>query len=900
MKEKNHSKTLNLPKTKFSMKANLVQKERDILKFWDENNTYEKSLKDGPSFILHDGPPYANGDIHLGTALTKILKDAILKYKRFRGFKSKFVPGWDTHGLPIEVAVLKKDGGVDSNPIMRKKFKSHALKFVERQKKDFIRLGVLGEWDRPYLTLDKEFEWRQLEIFTDLLEKGYVFYEYKPVYWSVGCETALAEAEIEYHDHTSPSIYVEFKSKSPLLGEASFAIWTTTPWTLPANVAIAVNKDFEYSLMEIDGKNLVVATELVDKFTQEIGAKSIKVKKTFMGAELEGLEADHPFANRISKIILGDHVTLEAGTGCVHTAPGHGQEDFFVGKQYELDVLCPVDGKGYLTEEAGEFSGMFYEDANGKIIESLKNSGHLLGLKNIVHSYPHCWRSKKPIIFRATLQCFIDVEKSGLRGEALSALSNVSFTPKWSVNRISSMVEQRPDWCISRQRSWGVPIPVVFDKESQKPLPRVDISRAITSFVREHGIDRYLEAPLKEVLDGIKDIDLNGYEKGSDVMDVWFDSGATHHAVLNEHYGLSFPADLYSEGSDQHRGWFQTSLLTSVAQKGVAPYKHVLTNGFVVDAKGMKMSKSLGNVILPSEVIDKYGADILRLWVFSSDYTSDIRVSEEILEQVANSYKKIRNSIRFAIGNLYDFDPSKDMIGDEDLMPIDKIALERLELAKSEITKHYESYEIYKACSTIMHFLSAEMSSIYFDILKDRLYTSNAKGIERRSGQSILYKFLIDMVKAIAPILSFTAEEIWRSLFPEKGSIFQEEWFSTSTKQKSGNWEKLIAIRGLVNRHLELAKESKDINSSLEASVDLFIPDNFRVKDIEEYLEEIFIVSNVTLHQQMDNLQEDEGFGIRVTKFGGTKCSRCWKYYEDQYIKDKEEELCLKCSTLVG
>lgn len=899
MKQKNYSKTLNLPKTKFSMKANLVSKEKEILKYWEEERVYEKSIKEGPEFILHDGPPYANGDIHLGTALTKILKDAILKYKRFRGFKSKFVPGWDTHGLPIEIAVLKNREFNEADlPTMRKSFRNHALKYVERQKKDFIRLGVLGDWKKPYLTLDKEFEWRQLELFTNLLEKKYVFYDHKPVYWSVGCETALAEAEIEYHDHTSPSIYVKFKSSAPKLKGASFVIWTTTPWTLPANMAIALNGEFEYSLFEAQGEKYIVASNLLEKFASEVGLEDYNVVDKFHGKELEGLEADHPFMERKSKIILGDHVTLEAGSGCVHTAPGHGQEDFFIGKKYGLEVLCPVNGKGFLTEEAGQFSGLFYEEANEKIIEYLRSKEALMGVKKIVHSYPHCWRSKKPIIFRATRQCFIQVENGDLREKAIKALESVEFTPKWSINRIRSMIEQRPDWCISRQRSWGVPIPVIFHKESDEPLLNVEVSKAITQYVREKGIDSYLLEDLDKIVDGnALGIDLSNYVKGKDVMDVWFDSGATHHAVLNEHYGLSFPADLYSEGSDQHRGWFQTSLLTAVAQKEVAPYRNVLTNGFVVDANGMKMSKSIGNIILPSEVINKYGADILRLWVFSSDYTSDIRASEDILEQVANSYKKIRNSIRYALGNLYDFDFKNDGMDPSDMLEIDKVALGRIALFQKEVTEFYDSFEIYKAYSRIMLFVSSEMSSIYFDMLKDRLYTDSFNGKGRRSGQSVLYKFLMTIVKAIAPILSFTAEEIWQTITEGNRSIFEENWFPFENLSDDGKWDKICQLRSIVNRHLEMAKEKKLINSSLEAKVDIFIPPELAFPNSID-LAEVFIVSKVCIHKELGDLEEDQGVGLRIGKVDGVKCNRCWKYYEINNIKNKEEELCFKCSEI--
>lgn len=897
--KKNYSKTLNLPETSFSMKANLSQKEKELLEFWEKNEVYKKSIERKKEFVFHDGPPYANGEIHIGTSLNKILKDTFLKYKRLRGYKASFKPGWDTHGLPIEMKIVDRLDRSQDEISVRKKCRNYALSQIEKQKKDFKALGVLADWDNHYMTLDKKFISKQMEIFSEFVKKGYVFYGLKPVYWSVECETALAEAEIEYKERESFSIYVKFKlkdSKKFKYENVSLVIWTTTPWTLPANVAIALNPLFDYSLIEVNKQFLIVASDLIENFLKEISVQEYKEIEKFKGSELEFLKTEHPFIDRESLVILGDHVTLEAGTGCVHTAPGHGQEDFIVGKKYNLPILCPVNEKGILTEEAGKFANLFYEDANIKIIEELEKNNKLLKVSKIKHSYPYCWRSKTPIIFRATNQCFIDIEKSDLREKCLEALKEIEFVPNSSSNRMISMLKNRPDWCISRQRVWGVPIPVIFNKETNEPLLREDIILKIAEIVKEKDVYYYLETPLSELLKGF-DIDFDKYEKGKDIMDVWLDSGVVHYAVYE-----GKKADFYLEGTDQHRAWFQVSLITSIAHKNDAPYKRLVTHGFVVDGNGMKMSKSLGNTISPQEIIKESGADILRLWVASVDYVNDVKISKEILNHIIDNYRKIRNTIRFALGNLYDFE-LKDAIKYENLLEVDKVAMHRLKVLNNSLIDSYDNYELEKVYYRMINFISTEMSSFYFDILKDRLYTSEKSSFERRSGQTVLLNILINITKLLSPILSFTMEEIWQHLRDKKW-VKEESVFQTSltnlegTENKEEDWIFLNNLKNSTNKLLEKARNEKLINSSLEAIVKLNSEDLKIKKLISKYnLEELFIVSKVE-HSDIDKKFEEseiKNLKIKVEKYNAHKCSRCWKYYE----KLENEELCKKCLKIV-
>ena len=763
-----YNKTLNLPKTSFPMRAKLPQKEPDILNYWDDidiNRLVLEKNKNNPSYILHDGPPYANGDIHLGHALNKILKDIINKYKSMNGYYTPYVPGWDTHGLPIETQAIKKLN-INRHEVSTVKFrgmcKDYALEQVDKQRKGFKRLGVRGDWDHPYLTLNPDFE--------AMAEKGYIYKGLKPVYWCPTCETALAEAEIEYKDDKAESIYVKFMltdDKGKFAGITDdihsiyFVVWTTTTWTIPSNLAICLNPDLDYSLVKVEDKIFIMAKELVNSVCKDLGIGDFEIIGNYKGNDLEGMKAKHPLYDRDSLVILGDHVTLDAGTGCVHTAPGHGTDDFIVGQKYGLKAYNPVDEKGYFDESVGRYAGMRYDKAGAEIEKDLVKANALLGKKKIVHSYPHCWRCKNPIIFRATKQWFASIK--GFRDEALKAIKDVNWMPSWGEDRITNMVKDREDWCISRQRLWGVPIPIFYCKECGEPLIDKDTIAKITEIFKEKGSDAWFELSEEELLPEGKKCKCGStsFSKETDIMDVWIDSGSSHAAVLETRDELKRPADLYLEGSDQHRGWFQSSLLTSVATRGSAPYKSVLTHGFVVDGKGRKMSKSLGNGINTDDIIKKYGAEILRLWAISADYTSDMRISDKVLRQLTEVYRKIRNTIRFMLGNLSDFDPKNDAMKYSDLEEIDRWVLLRLERLKEKVTEAYESYQYHLIFHLVHNFCVVDMSNQYMDIIKDRLYTFKADSRERRSAQTAIYIILNDMIKLIAPVLSFTAEEVW-------------------------------------------------------------------------------------------------------------------------------------------
>lgn len=915
-----YAKTLNLPKTSFKMKANLAQKEPLTLRDWKKAEIYEKSLKEGaPFFVLHDGPPYANGDIHIGHALNKILKDIILKYKRLRGYNAPYIPGWDTHGLPIEWKIMEELGEKAKNmtPLqIRQECKKYALKWVEKQKEGFKRLGILGNWDNPYITLRPEYEAEQLKVFKEIYENGYIYKGLKPVYWSPTTETALAEAEIEYKDVTSHSIYVKFEGEKDLtdklgVDEASILIWTTTPWTLPANLGVFLHPEFDYGLYKTEKGNLVVAKDLAEDVFKTLDL-SYELLKEFKGTELEYTHYQHPFLDRKGLVMNADYVTIDAGTGAVHTAPGHGADDYNYSLKYNIGILSPVDDKGHMTKEAGKYEGMFYAKASKAIVEDLTESGHMLYHTTFVHSYPHDWRSKKPVIFRATEQWFISIDESDIRENALKALENVEFVPSWGKNRIGSMLETRPDWTISRQRVWGVPIPLFYNRATDEVIYEPEIMDRIIELVKKEGTDIWWKYEAKEIIGdellekyNLKDVDIR---KERSIMDVWFDSGVSHRSVLVPR-NLPRPADLYLEGSDQHRGWFQSSLLTSIASTKDAPYKRILTHGFTMDGQGRKMSKSLGNTILPKDITEKYGADILRLWVSSVDYREDVRISENILQQMSDAYRRIRNTARFLMGNLNNFDYANDKVDYKDMFEIDKWAMHKLEELKEKTTEYYDKYEFYSLFQEITYFCSMEMSSFYLDIVKDRLYCEGTTSIERRSAQTVLTEVLKVLVRIISPVLSFTADEIWERIpeaLKEEESVHLSKWIEANpeylNEELAKKWDKIARLRREVNKKLEAERQTGLIGHSLDARVLLNIV-NDEYSFIKDYTEnevsDLFIVSQVKFVN--DNLAESEieGINIGVEKASGEKCERCWKYDEEVGHDHNHSDVCPRCASVL-
>ena len=915
-----YAKTLNLPKTSFKMKANLAQKEPLTLRDWKKAEIYEKSLKEGaPFFVLHDGPPYANGDIHIGHALNKILKDIILKYKRLRGYNAPYIPGWDTHGLPIEWKIMEELGEKAKNmtPLqIRQECKKYALKWVEKQKEGFKRLGILGNWDNPYITLRPEYEAEQLKVFKQIYENGYIYKGLKPVYWSPTTETALAEAEIEYKDVTSHSIYVKFEGEKDLtdklgVDEASILIWTTTPWTLPANLGVFLHPEFDYGLYKTEKGNLVVAKDLAEDVFKTLDL-SYELLKEFKGTELEYTHYQHPFLDRKGLVMNADYVTIDAGTGAVHTAPGHGADDYNYSLKYNIGILSPVDDKGHMTKEAGKYEGMFYAKASKAIVEDLTESGHMLYHTTFVHSYPHDWRSKKPVIFRATEQWFISIDESDIRENALKALENVEFVPSWGKNRIGSMLETRPDWTISRQRVWGVPIPLFYNRATDEVIYEPEIMDRIIELVKKEGTDIWWKYEAKEIIGdellekyNLKDVDIR---KERSIMDVWFDSGVSHRSVLVPR-NLPRPADLYLEGSDQHRGWFQSSLLTSIASTKDAPYKRILTHGFTMDGQGRKMSKSLGNTILPKDITEKYGADILRLWVSSVDYREDVRISENILQQMSDAYRRIRNTARFLMGNLNNFDYANDKVDYKDMFEIDKWAMHKLEELKEKTTEYYDKYEFYSLFQEITYFCSMEMSSFYLDIVKDRLYCEGTTSIERRSAQTVLTEVLKVLVRIISPVLSFTADEIWERIpeaLKEEESVHLSKWIEANpeylNEELAKKWDKIARLRREVNKKLEAERQTGLIGHSLDARVLLNIA-NDEYSFIKDYTEnevsDLFIVSQVKFVN--DNLAESEieGINIAVEKASGEKCERCWKYDEEVGHNHNHPDVCPRCASVL-
>ncbi len=916
-----YNKTLNLPNTDFPMRAGLPQSEPVTLKKWDDNDIYGKLMEKNagkPMFILHDGPPYANGNIHLGTALNKVLKDFIVRYKNMSGFCAPFVPGWDTHGLPTELKARAKAGVSSSDAIsdveLRQICRDFALGYLDDQRNQFRRLGAIGDWSNPYITLTKDFEATQIEIFSEMAQKGYIYKGLKPVYWCPECKTALAEAEIEYAEDPCFSIYVKFPvcddmGKISALGvdpqKTYFVIWTTTTWTLPGNVAVCVGPDFNYCVIKSGDEFYIMAEELYKSAFEAAGIEDYEVVAEIKGSELEYIKTRHPFLDRESLVIVGDHVTLESGTGCVHTAPGHGVEDYDVCRNYpEIPIIVPVDADGRLTEEAGQFAGLLTDDANKPIAQHLESLGLLFGLKKIIHQYPHCWRCKKPVLFRATNQWFCSVDD--FKADAVKAINDVEWIPGWGKDRITSMVQDRKDWCISRQRRWGVPIPIFFCKECGEPYIDKAAMDAVAALFREEGSDAWFTHSAEEILpEGAKcsKCGHTSFEKERDIMDVWFDSGVTHAAVCKARPNLTWPADLYLEGADQYRGWFQSSLLTSVAVFGKAPYKSVLTHGWVVDGEGKKMSKSLGNGIDPQEVVDQYGADVLRLWVASSDYHVDIRISKEILKQLSEAYRKIRNTARYILGCINDFNPDTDAVAVDELMPIDKWAINKLNELMAKVKAGYDSYEFHQVYHAIHNFCVVDMSNFYLDVLKDRLYTEKVDSKARRAAQTAIYIILDSMTRMIAPILAYTSDEIWKYMPHRADADAECVLFNEMPKPVEialdadfiANWDKIHELRDTVKKQLEVAIKDKMIKASLEASVTLSAcgAEYDFIKSVEGELAAAFIVSEVIVEQAEGELQ------VAVNKAQGEKCERCWAYSKTVGENAEHPTLCARCAAVI-
>ncbi len=911
-----YNSTLNLPKTDFPMRAGLPKSEPVTLQKWEDNKVYDKlmELNEGkPLYVLHDGPPYANGDIHLGHALNKILKDFIVRYKNMAGFKSPFVPGWDTHGLPTELKARQKAGIGSSADIsvveLRKMCEEFVTGYINDQRDQFKRLGAIGEWDNPYITLKHEFEAEQIKVFAEMATKGYIYKGLKPVYWCPECKTALAEAEIEYAEDPCHSIYVKFKvtddlGKFEAMGidpsKVNFVIWTTTTWTLPANLAICVGPRYEYSIIKCGDEYYVMATDLFKSALDEAEITDYEVVATIKGSELEYMKTAHPFLDRESLVIVGEHVTLESGTGCVHTAPGHGVDDYNVCLNYDIPVICPVDSNGVLTEEAGQFAGLTTDEANKKIAIHLDETGSLFALKKIIHQYPHCWRCKSPILFRATDQWFCSVDD--FKNEAIDAINTVEWVPAWGKERISSMVRDRKDWCISRQRKWGVPIPIFYCKDCNEPYVDKEAMLKVAEIFGEEGSNAWFEKEAGELMpEGVScpKCGCKEFEKESDIMDVWFDSGSSHRAVVKRRPYLKYPADLYLEGNDQYRGWFQSSLLTSVATEGCAPYKTVLTHGMILDMEKRKMSKSLGNGISPQEVIQQYGADVLRLWVSSSDYQSDVSISREILKQTSEAYRKIRNTARYILGNLNDFDPDNDMVAPENFTNIDKWAVKTLNNLIEKVKTSYDKFEFHQVYHSIHKFCVVDMSNFYLDVLKDRLYTEKKDSLARRSAQSAMYLILDAMTRMLCPILAYTSDEIWQYMPHKSGDNTENILFNEMPEVVSldvddnfmAMWDRISALRDDVKKEIEVLVKDKTIKSSLESKVTLEASGETLefLKKVEDEIKPALIVSEVEI------VEGDGELKITVEKAEGEKCERCWSISKSVGQNSAHPTLCDKC-----
>lgn len=915
-----YKETLNLPRTAFPMKANLVKREPEIIQRWEKEDLYGKireKAKGREKYILHDGPPYANGHIHMGTALNKILKDFIVKSKFMAGQDSTYVPGWDCHGLPIEHEVEKTLGEEKahlSKAEIRRLCRDYASRFVQIQREEFKRLGVLGRWDSPYLTMDPKYQATIVREFGRFVDGGYLYRGKKPVYWCPTCRTALAEAEVEYGPHRTPSIYVKFpmvsdlSTKFPVLKgkEVSVLIWTTTPWTLPANLAIAFHPDHDYAAVEGRGEVFILAHRLVAPVMEVLGLTDYRVLTTFLGRDLEGLKCRHPFLERDSLLILADYVTLDTGTGCVHIAPGHGEEDYESGLKYGLDIYAPVDEQGRFTSDVEFFAGQFVFEANSAINAKLREVGALLHEEEVEHSYPHCWRCKKPVIFRSTEQWFISIDHRDLRKRLLDWIGKVEWIPRWGKERIYNMVAVRPDWCISRQRAWGVPIVVFYCTKCREPLLDRKVVEHVAEIFERRGADVWFESPAEELLPpGTKcpKCGAETFRKEEDILDVWFDSGVSWAAVLEQRPELQFPADLYLEGTDQHRGWFHSSLITAVANRGAPPYRAVLTHGFVVDGQGRKMSKSAGNVISPLEITERYGAELLRLWAAAEDYRDDIRISEEILDRLVEAYRRIRNTWRFMLGNLYDFDP-KEALPYGELREIDRWILHRFMVLVKKVREAYEAFSFHTIYHSVHNFCVVDLSALYLDILKERLYVSSPNSPKRRSSQTALYLILKGMVRLMAPILSFTAEEAWSHLPKQEGdpdsvhlASFPEVEEALIDEELQQRWSRLLEVREQVTKALEGARQKKQIGHSLDARVFIKAPGELIsfLKTFGEELREIFIVSQVELQEVHHGVLE-----VEVAKAKGKKCARCWVYHEEVGRSAEHPEICPRCLEVIS
>jgi len=915
--------TLNLPATDFSMKADLARREPEVIKAWEDRDIYgklRKLAKGRPTFILTDGPPYANGAIHLGHAINKVIKDIVIKSRTLDGFDAPFVPGWDCHGLPIEHQIEKTRGKEIKTlepRAFRQACREYAQQQIDAQRVDFIRLGVMADWSRPYTTMQPAFEAEQLRAFAQIIRNGHVYKGAKPVHWCLDCRSALAEAEVEYEDRTSPAIDVRFAVRDTQQlakrfglahapSAASVVIWTTTPWTLPANQAVALNADLQYALVESGAEFLVLATDLVPAVVKRAKLDGAKVIATIKGSALEGLELLHPFYERVVPIILGEHVTVDAGTGAVHTAPGHGQEDFAVGLKYKLRVDNPVGSDGRFVEGTPLFAGERVFDANAHVIEVLQERGKLLHQESLRHSYPHCWRHHTPVIFRATAQWFISMDQAGLRKNALHVVGKVKWMPSWGETRIGNMVADRPDWCISRQRLWGVPLALFTHRATGDLHPKsADLLERVAERVQTKGIDAWFDLDPKELLGD----EVAQYEKVTDIMDVWFDSGVIHHCVAQLRPEITAPADLYSEGSDQHRGWFQSSLMTSVALHNRAPYRAVITHGFTIDDKGRKMSKSLGNVIAPQKVIGTLGADVLRLWIAATDYANEMSLSDEILKRVSESYRRVRNTARYFLGNLSQFDPAKDQVAPESMVDIDRWALWRAGELQQEVLQAYRDYQFHLIYQKVHNFCSVDMGGFYLDVLKDRMYTLSVSNPARRSAQTAMYWIIDAMVRWLAPILSFTAEEIWRYLPGQREeSVFLSSWAAlpAATQHRPRiDWDKVLSLRGSVSRELEKLRVGGAIGGPLDAEVDVYCsPGLFDVaQQLGDELRFVFITSEAKLHPA-DARPNDAAAGdssdanqawVKVRASSFTKCARCWHKRADVGSHPAHPEICKRC-----
>ncbi|MBQ7576909.1 MAG: isoleucine--tRNA ligase [Synergistaceae bacterium] len=927
MDTKDYKDTLNLPVTNFPMRANLSKREPGFLEFWHSHDIYHKALnarKDShESFQLHDGPPYANGDIHIGTAFNKVLKDFIIKAKTMTGRYTPYVPGWDTHGLPIELRALKDGGlsklGTGIDPVeLRKKCKETALHYLDVQREEFKRLGVLGEWEKPYLTLDPAFEHLELHAFADMVAKDLIYRGLKPVYWCTDCQTALAAGEIEYWDEESPSVYVAYPipsiaQKFPEFAnkEVNIVIWTTTPWTLPSSAAVAVHPRYDYGFYEVDGKVYILAEGLKDSVSKATGLNFGDAVKLVKGADLENLKPLHPFYEHEILVVLADYVELETGTGCVHTSPGHGVEDYETGVRYGLRVFSSVNHSGHFEQELPIVGGMNLTDGGNKALELIKAKGRLLGLGKIMHSYPHCWRCKKPVIFRATDQWFINVAK--FKDEALDIIDNkVKWIPEWGHDRIYNMVSSRSDWCISRQRVWGVPVPAMHCKDCGAFTLTPERIRILAEKVKDSpdGTSIWWRESLANLFGDLAKCDKCGshnVEKDSNILDVWFDSGVSHMSVLNERFGLNWPCDMYLEGSDQHRGWFQSSLLTATAIKGEAPYKQVLTHGFTLDGEGRKMSKSLGNTVAPKEVCDEFGADILRLWVASTDYRNDVRISKEILKSLSETYRRIRNTARFLLGNLHDFSPEKNSLPYDKLLSMDKWILDRLHRIIKRVREAFEDYEFHVPVSMIHSFCVNELSAFYLDISKDRLYVEGVDSLTRRSAQTAMWEILSCLTRMLAPLISFTAEEIWQEMRQIDSSLPESIFLSDFPEQDNAKlndelnslWDEAVNFKSAISRMLETMRSDKTIGTSLEAAVQVKkdkslakLADSFTTDELADIaiVSKFEWVENLTLPKLF--VDSETGFEIAGGFTTGNKCPRCWKYSEHV----NEHGLCERCA----